>query len=562
MFQATRSWSSISSLVEDMKTHLNQLPHSGRDKNGRLGIDLINDLGEPIDDYDIIFRELFCVAASALTERLRETLTSAGVLWDEILPTGVNKQIPGPNTRESARVEKGDLQRGQQELGRGSSMFLVRRLENDRQASRLVSAGYRFAEIRQVSGLIASGMEIQSPDVESKLREMATYVDKPSEFRPGVSLGLFGIKARIGTSGFSVLVRKGARSLLPTTDLLPHKLEAWHLNFLKRLEGMSVPHVLQALETSTTTNVSPRELAFAKKLCSAIQSLRFIVQDPSFDEAVLLTTPVNLPYLDHAGIERTTELLTFRLLIPIHSIVGSPRCEFIPLDFFKVRQLSQKQQLEFVQGIYRELAPVVKGLSDRVIKIDEQEPRHWSRRWRAALSRLSWTKDAVVEVNDTSISTLPDKRASSRKSLWTVSTEDLCAAGSGGDVSSEFDDSTAESAANRPAAKGVPFSGILVSQEVTVDIEAMNELKDETYRCSNRSSTGTRNAAASGRAMVGQKVPSTRGIEMRSMRHELAGMNIRRGPAYVVGVQHTDLSRVATFVDTLFAECVADHTAG
>jgi hypothetical protein len=80
MFLASRNWSSISGLVGGMKQHVLQLPHSSTHKDGLCGIQLGNEYGEMIERYDIIFRELFCLAAAELADRFHEDLTSVGVL--------------------------------------------------------------------------------------------------------------------------------------------------------------------------------------------------------------------------------------------------------------------------------------------------------------------------------------------------------------------------------------------------------------------------------------------------------------------------------------------------
>ncbi len=57
-----------------------------------------------MDNYEMIFRELFCVAASALAAKMSDDLTNVGVLWDEIFHTGgmeATMQPRRPSTRLS-----------------------------------------------------------------------------------------------------------------------------------------------------------------------------------------------------------------------------------------------------------------------------------------------------------------------------------------------------------------------------------------------------------------------------------------------------------------------------
>ncbi|SCO90048.1 uncharacterized protein FRV6_14176 [Fusarium oxysporum] len=195
--------------------------------------------------------ELFCLAAAELAGRFHEDLTSVGVLWDEILLTGPVGQWPRPQSRMSSRLS---LSWGMQAFGRGLLMLLARRVESDQDAERFLSAGYRFAELHQVSNIIRSGMQIQSTEFETKLRSMSTYASKHNEAPSGVHVGFFAIRASV-RSGFNILVQKDARNLLPSMALPLKTLENWHLQFLKRFGNMSVSKILQSLnETSLYVN--------------------------------------------------------------------------------------------------------------------------------------------------------------------------------------------------------------------------------------------------------------------------------------------------------------------
>ncbi|SCO92506.1 uncharacterized protein FRV6_16634 [Fusarium oxysporum] len=134
----------------------------------------------------------------------------------------------------------------QQAFGRGLLMLLARRVESDQDAERFISAGYRFAELHQVSNIIRSGMQIQSNEFETKLRSMSTYAPKHNEAPSGVHIGFFAIRASV-RSGFDILVQKDARNLLPSIALPLKTLENWHLQFLKRFGNISVSKILQSL---------------------------------------------------------------------------------------------------------------------------------------------------------------------------------------------------------------------------------------------------------------------------------------------------------------------------
>ncbi len=57
MFRASRNWTSLVSLVPGITSHLSQLSQDSRND-----IKLTNDHGEVIENYDMVFKELFCAA--------------------------------------------------------------------------------------------------------------------------------------------------------------------------------------------------------------------------------------------------------------------------------------------------------------------------------------------------------------------------------------------------------------------------------------------------------------------------------------------------------------------
>lgn len=237
MFQVSRNWNSVNGMVDSMANHLAHLSKGGRDSKIRL----ITDDGQPIENYDAIFRELFCVAAASLADKLKEQLSDVGILWDDILATGAN-QLPQKLDRSvvDCTLEEGTYGqfRGgsengilrQHEYGRGSLMFLVRHLKNAHDVNRLEAAGFRFAEIHQVCGIIGSRMQIKTRDLKGKLANMATFAEGSAVMRPGVHLGFFGVKARVGSFGFDVIVKKGTRNLLPTMPIPIERLEPWQMD--------------------------------------------------------------------------------------------------------------------------------------------------------------------------------------------------------------------------------------------------------------------------------------------------------------------------------------------
>ncbi|KAI1260856.1 FAD dependent oxidoreductase-domain-containing protein [Xylariaceae sp. FL1019] len=363
MFQASRNWSDINGMISGMTSHLASLSLNGRGRSVRL----IRENGQLVENYDVVFRELFCLAAASLANKLKDQLMNVGILWDEILPTGTTM------TRVYYREEPTDdaCERGDSasiralDSGWGSLMFLVRRLEGSQDVEKLEAAGYRFAEIHQVSGIIRAGMQIKIPNLNQTFMNMARYAKQDTMLEPNVHLGFFGIRARVGGHGFDVLVERGAHNLLPNAKMPLERLEPWHLDFLRQYDGLTMPAVQQSLLEMAKRQQS-KETTFASVLFEAIDALRTNINDRVFQDATLSCRTVQVPCQPRPGSEAAEEctMIALHLLVPIHYTMSSPGYEFVPLTFFKIHQTAYQNSphnAAFTQHLHRELAPIVQG---------------------------------------------------------------------------------------------------------------------------------------------------------------------------------------------------------
>ncbi|KAJ3548764.1 hypothetical protein NM208_g844 [Fusarium decemcellulare] len=540
IFQASRNWSGITPLLDGMKHHLLELPSSGRDNRG---IQLVTEHGEMIEDYDITFRELFCVTASRLAEQLDDHITSMGVLWDDILSTGAyrgretmkprrprspvsdattNGGQPGINA-----AEKG-LPGWQPEYGRGSLMLLVRQLQTDRDADRLTSAGFRFAEVHQVSNLIQASMEIQSNNFESTLRGLAMYASKDRQQPSGAYVGLFAVRARVDSRGFQVLVHKGVRHILPSERLEIGRLEKWHMDFLREFEGMPVSSLVPRLFDDDVAPTSPKAKAFAKQMGQAIKSLRKSIKEPLFEHAVLSPTIVDTSGRDGAE----AAMITLRLMVPIHSVLSSPDCEFVPLSILKMHVASDRSQQEFTRGVHREFGSLVQ--SHRGNTTQEDRPRRSFNIW-------PFRSPKTCPVTDFDMKPIGkmERISSSSASARSSSTVNLCPPKSSNRLSS-FD--TAEEFIKPKSqddwrAAPAPYGGILVSKEITVNVDKRQQ--------DDRDVRGV------------QKTTSTSIVELQPI-----GTDAEVGAqvSNEVKIYNGDISDIPTFVDILLAETVGSRS--
>jgi hypothetical protein len=545
-----------------MRQHLSQLPHSRKD--GRRGIQLVSDHGETIDSYDMIFRELFCLAAAALADRFREDLTSIGVLWDQILPTGASGRRPQPQPQPQTRkqsvagTEGSDTveemhnsldmtEKGLHALdhgygyGRGSLMFLVRRSESDRDTERLISAGYRFAELHQVSDLIKSNMQIQTPDFETKLREMASYTSEHNHIRQGTHLGFFAVRARVSSS-FEVLVRKGARHLLPTMPFPFKNLEDWHLHYLRKFENMPVSKIVEKCKEDSQR--SDREAEFAGQIVDTIKGLREWTQEPLLEDALLTSTTFRIPC---RGDEKRSEatMIALRLVIPIHSVLSSPNCEFVPLSFFRMRQVSTQSYQEFTRGLHQEFGHIAKT-ADRHEESRVGLVSSASSRWPFGRSDTARS----VRTKGKSISNVSGRPTSLADSARSSSTINLCSPGL--NIRTQSIDSTEESGPYMPRQEPLQtapsYGGIMVFQEITVDVQEGNETSGR--KPSNGSDADTLTIEKT----ISRPLPSA-GIELQSMGH-FGTNDVGTQLSNDIEAGKGGHSYVTCFVDVLFAKTV------
>ncbi|KAM0255438.1 hypothetical protein ACHAQJ_005738 [Trichoderma viride] len=476
MFRASRNWDTITNVMTKMTSHISFLAQEHN--NGRAGVRLISDDGELVDEYDTILRELFCVTADALASKTKATLTGVGTLWDEIFVTGESSRaaqrlLNNDNPGLQSVAEKGFQQNGQ-EYGRGSLMFLIRRVDSKKEVPRLEASGFRFAEIHQVVGLIRSSMHIKTPDLEARLRNMSSQKDKTNMPSSGFHVGMFAVRARIDKGGFDVLAQKTARNLLPSVPLPVDTLDSSNAGFLNGLRGLPLSTVLLRLQNHQSA--SARGRMFASFFRDAVSSLRDSLGDETFDHATLLSKEVQLPcapFTSGKSLSKCT-LIAFQLVLPIHATVLSPDCEFTPLNFFKMRQLTysgSSHNIEFSHMVHRDMSSTTHELPSRRYSAATQvNNKYFSRAVGKVRDNLPGNRRRAAA------SALPPTRSQERLSKVASHPSSLY----NGDDGS-FDDarklsSTSQLYAIKDSHKDQGkklhvFGGIMVSQEVSIQTQ-------------------------------------------------------------------------------------------
>ncbi|PFH62883.1 hypothetical protein XA68_11439 [Ophiocordyceps unilateralis] len=375
MYRASRNWNSIAALTDQMETHIGQV---SQDKyNHRIGLKLIAEDGLLVPYYDQMICELFSLAALALARKTKEDLCHIGTLWDEIFATGNLPTSPAFSSIVSSSVlstRQGGASRDKTTLlgdlaekglvpvppqyGRGCLMFLVRHVNARKDMDKLEAAGFRFAEMHHVMATISSSMQIKDAEFAERLRIMSAASNHGSPLDAGVYLGIFAIRARLDRCGFDVLVRKGARNLLPTACLPFRRVEPWHQHLLCRLHGQTPAAMIKSLYGFG--NQGSPEANFGSIMRQAIQRLGDVIGDESFENATLMSQVVQVPCSAQDGSRLSTcSLVAFRVVLPIHATAPASGCEFVPLSFFQTQQMvyeGSAHHVEFSHKVHRELS--------------------------------------------------------------------------------------------------------------------------------------------------------------------------------------------------------------
>jgi hypothetical protein len=485
-----------------MVAHLSRLPHRGR--NVRTGVELVDEEGRIAENYDTIFRELFCVAAAALAHKMHEKLVDVGTLWNEMFATGgaplrsstegLDSERSGSSgsdvkTKQDDMVEKGMAYKTHQ--SHGSLMILVRRLDNIRDVDKLEAVGYRFADLRQVAPIIGSTMQIRTSRLEEKLRFMSGHAE-PTMMDPGVHVGVFTLRGRADGTGFDVLVRDQAHNLLPSVRMPLDKLEPAHTKLLRQLDGQTLAGIRQFLRDNILDFSEKSARGFAAQLQEGLTDLRVALPDGLFDEAKLVSKAVQVPCTSPPDSTRpaTCTLITFTLTLPPSTAVKTLRHRFIPLQFLKIQQLvyqNSPHRAAFARSVHREILPILSSVpptpttrvpsSPSTRKTQPPRPPRWSpfrRLRRPHTSRATRDSNNLVSASGEHIASTPSSHSVSSMQLYAINSGDSDMPFDPSGQKSQFEQSVDLYAPRKQAPQTQELGGIMISSEVTVDVEENN----------------------------------------------------------------------------------------
>jgi hypothetical protein len=356
LFRVTFNWAGVADLVPAMRSHLRTVNHHAKDINTRPmtpGSEAAFDSGEFSEDYSILFREHFCVAASELAEHLEERMQDLGVLYNQIIMTGslANEFQPKRNLRLASGGKAQDVEAGiinPTMFGKGQLLFLVR-VADKTQVTRLVSAGYRFAHPAHVGDIIARSMQVPHNDMINTIDQLQQYSHQfasPAPEDPVYSayLACFAMRAAVNKSNgnWEVLVPIDSPFQLPQAELSVDPLTPLQIKMLGRLDGLSANQCLSYLNNKAAESTSADEKEFLELLLDQVTSLTISVPESFFGNAIFSCKPIRVPGLStgNGANVQPVSIYPFCIIPDVHasSIKSTNKLTYVPLSFFKCFQ--------------------------------------------------------------------------------------------------------------------------------------------------------------------------------------------------------------------------------
>ncbi|KAL9115434.1 MAG: hypothetical protein Q9227_000755 [Pyrenula ochraceoflavens] len=477
VFRATRNWPTLNDLIGGMKHHLvsnpaarHYCPGSGGARDEDVDLDL---------DFSIVFKELFCVAAQDLAQQIHQPLDKLGVLYEEPMSTGSNPvALTKAQRRLMVNSVKGDVESNDipYYFGRGQFLFVTQQI-NKQEVNHFAANGFRFAAIPQIAEILAKNMQTSTQDMQIRLENMLAYSQTENLMRPGVHVTCFMLRPNV-RKGFDVLVDRSKPNQLPSVQLPFDALSQWQAEILRKMDNWTVQGMLKILKNDTSYTMK-YEQEFCQDFYRALSKLVDMVEDPSVMQARFSARRIMAPCQSQGrgSPPGKCTLLPIRFINNLQARGANDNLDYVPLRFFNAQQqvyTGIADHESFAHQIHREFAHCI-DLSQKANLFSRGEDKRatpvLTPLYPTARTR-SWFRGA-------------DRKSSVVRR----------------------DGSTAE----KPLVSNPAFGGIMVSNQVSVDISELQ----------------TRGSESS--------------LEMNEM-----------GTVGEAGVASTDMN---TFVDELFALC-------
>ncbi|GAO48507.1 hypothetical protein SAICODRAFT_92499 [Saitoella complicata NRRL Y-17804] len=322
-------------------------------------------------DYSILFREMFCSAAQSLADSLHEPLEELGALYDCIVQTGVK--------RSGKSDKNADLESGLAApvYGKGQFLFVVKHASRA-QVTKLQASGYRFAEVHNVADLLSRAMQIDQQEVIRQIESMRDYLSADKSFAPGVHVGIFAVRANLHR-GFKVLVKEDARHMIPSFQLGVMSITPEFKQILQSYGGETVSSVLKQLRQPSKIKLDMVTQQLRSQFHGALAALCQEINDASIQEATLISEVLHVPcHFIHPG--RTASLIVFKVIIPVHTRTAGfvhAGLTLNPLGLFATQQrvfMGDAAASAFAREAHREFSTIIDLVQSMPMPKDEKDP--------------------------------------------------------------------------------------------------------------------------------------------------------------------------------------------
>lgn len=437
IYRVSYNWAGVSDLVPKMKSHL-----IAQRENSDIGSLPDSPASSTVyhpstyNDYSVLFRERFCVAAANLASNLHIPLEKLGVLYDRIIETATlpDTQPTLRTTRNSSKQEDIEMGTNVRKLvfGKGQILFVVRRVDND-EADKLLNAGFRFAAVANVARTIAESLQVPVPVLEAHCEELQRYVDNLEKLdKSGTWLSLFAPIAK-AHGGFDVVVNRRAQHQLPDVQLLKGPTQPWQHEMLMTMDGLR-PHAclrqmekrLAAKEEETPQTL--REKTFASSIITAVQTLDRNLPSEWFSQSHFLAKAYEAHYSTVIGGHALpTTIYSFVVMADMHIAIDTfEGVARVPMSFFSIRQrcyAGSPDHANLARDIHAEFGPLlgrklvkaqpnsklrISGVGGKLKRLDSADPPIYKERKSSYTDTDTSSEHVLVDKTEpASIHTIP-----------------------------------------------------------------------------------------------------------------------------------------------------------
>ncbi|QIW96988.1 hypothetical protein AMS68_002506 [Peltaster fructicola] len=340
-FRVSFNWSSVAELISRMKVHVAKYKSEQSQEAPRPASSASSTVYDPssFSDYNVIFREQFCIAASNLATLLHLPLDKIGVLYDKIIETGTWAADEWRAPRNLNDIEM-NLHKPVV-FGRGQALVLVSHVSasmNDK----LLNAGYKFATFQNVGRTIAESLQIPIEVVEAYYNDMRRYITNLRSLeRRGTWLGFFAAVPLPHNRGFEVAVSRFDQNQLPDVQISSATPTQWQHQILLSMDCMKAQACLRHLEVmQRSSQFSVVERQFAASLYEACEHLAMAIPTQWWNDARFYAKALGAPYsCILTGSAGSTVMYNFMVVGDVHTSTDNmDAIKKIPFSFFAARQ--------------------------------------------------------------------------------------------------------------------------------------------------------------------------------------------------------------------------------